>query len=54
MKPTQKEENGARSIAADTDDQERCVFSKYADDNNMLTRDNAGRAVQELARMWDH
>ena len=50
MKPNSYE--GVRSKAAEADDQQKCVFSKYADDNKMLTRDMAGRAVSELVRMW--
>ena len=40
MKPTQKEENGVRTIAADDDDFEKCKFQKYAQ-NGLLTREDA-------------
>ena len=45
MKPTQKEENGARTDAAATDEFETTVFNKYADANGNLDRSAALGAV---------
>ena len=54
MKPTQEEENGARSDAAATDEFEGTVFKKYADSNGILDRSAALGAVQEIVAKWDH
>ena len=54
MKPTQKEENGARSDAAATDEFETTVFKKYADPQGNLDRAAALGAVQEIVAKWDN
>ena len=53
MKPTQKEENGVRTIAADDDDFEKCTFDKYAN-KGLLTREDALGASQEIISQWKH
>ena len=53
MKPTQQEEDGTRSIAADDDTVMKCMFEKYAD-KGLLTKADALGATQELVSQWKH
>ena len=53
MKPTQKEEDGKRTNAADDDDFQKCMFQKYAN-KGLLTREDALGATQEIISTWAH
>ena len=54
MVPTQKEENGARSIAAEDDDFMNCTFKKYANKQGLFSRYDALGAANEIIGTWKH
>ena len=54
MKPTQREENGARSGAAAHDDFLACTFGKYENEHGLLDRPSALGAMQEVVRHTLH
>ena len=54
MLPTQKEENGVRTIAAADDEFEACTFKKYANKQGLFSRYDALGAAQEIIGTWKH
>ena len=54
MKPTQMEENGARSPKAEEDEYQESVFRKYGDAQGLFSRQAALGAVQEIIGKWKH
>ena len=54
MMPTQLEENGSRSDAANQDDEIKVALSKNVGEGNLFSRNAAWGAAHDVVKRWKH